>query len=89
MNFTGFSYEFHLFVTDCGMEHMGFEPTASTMRMLRAPNCANAPYRVVYHFSGKNQPFSKDFWRIADRNRSFPQNQYRFFTLNSLCASLL
>ena len=25
------------------MEHMGFEPTASTMRMLRAPNCANAP----------------------------------------------
>ena len=22
---------------------MGFEPTASTMRMLRAPNCANAP----------------------------------------------
>ena len=26
------------------LEHMGFEPTASTMRMLRAPNCANAPY---------------------------------------------
>ena len=25
------------------MEHMGFEPTASTMRMWRAPNCANAP----------------------------------------------
>ncbi len=22
---------------------MGFEPTTSTMRMLRAPNCANAP----------------------------------------------
>ncbi len=27
------------------MEHTGFEPVASTMRMLRAPNCANAPYR--------------------------------------------
>ena len=25
------------------MEHRGFEPLASTMRMLRAPNCANAP----------------------------------------------
>ncbi len=25
------------------MEHTGFEPVASTMRMLRAPNCANAP----------------------------------------------
>ena len=29
------------------MEHMGFEPTASTMRMLRAPNCANAPYKKM------------------------------------------
>ena len=27
----------------CTVEHMGFEPTASTMRMWRAPNCANAP----------------------------------------------
>ena len=27
------------------VEHTGFEPVASTMRMLRAPNCANAPYR--------------------------------------------
>ena len=26
------------------MEHTGFEPVALTMRMLRAPNCANAPY---------------------------------------------
>ena len=25
------------------VEHIGFEPTASTMRMWRAPNCANAP----------------------------------------------
>ncbi len=25
------------------MEHTGFEPVALTMRMLRAPNCANAP----------------------------------------------
>ena len=28
------------------MEHTGFEPVASTMRMLRAPNCANTP-RIV------------------------------------------
>ena len=25
------------------LEHIGFEPTASTMRMWRAPSCANAP----------------------------------------------
>ena len=25
------------------MEYTGFEPVASTMRMLRAPNCANTP----------------------------------------------
>ena len=25
------------------MEHTGFEPVTLTMRMLRAPNCANAP----------------------------------------------
>lgn len=25
------------------VEHTGVEPVASTMRMLRAPNCANAP----------------------------------------------
>ncbi len=29
------------------LEHMGFEPTASTMRMLRAPNCANAPHQSM------------------------------------------
>ena len=26
------------------MEHRGFEPLTSTMRTLRATNCANAPY---------------------------------------------
>ena len=33
------------------VEHRGFEPLASTMRMLRAPNCANAPcvhYNTVW-----------------------------------------
>ena len=38
---------------------MGFEPTASTMRMWRAPSCANAPYCTLYHrFSEKE---SKNF----------------------------
>ena len=38
---------------------MGFEPTASTMRMWRAPSCANAPYFTLYHrFSEKE---SKNF----------------------------
>ena len=29
------------------MEHTGFEPVTSTMRMVRAPNGANAPYQKV------------------------------------------
>ena len=37
------------------MEHRGFEPLASTMRMLRAPNCANTPYQyyITYFFRRK------------------------------------
>ena len=35
------------------VEHMGFEPTASTMRMWRAPNCANAPY--LRFFTGREK----------------------------------
>ena len=35
---------FHLFSV---LEHIGFEPTASTMRMWRAPSCANAPNTVI------------------------------------------
>lgn len=30
------------------MEYTGFEPVASTMRMLRAPNCANTPKKTNY-----------------------------------------
>ena len=29
------------------MEYTGFEPVASTMRMLRAPNCANTPMEDI------------------------------------------
>ena len=29
------------------MEYTGFEPVASTMRMWRAPNCANTPDHVI------------------------------------------
>ncbi len=32
------------------MEYTGFEPVASTMRMLRAPNCANTP-RLNYYIT--------------------------------------
>ena len=42
------------------MEHRGFEPLASTMRMLRAPNCANTPYRN-YSTNFKKR---KDFCQI-------------------------
>ncbi len=33
-----------LFLKSLWMEHRGFEPLTSTMRTLRATNCANAPY---------------------------------------------
>ena len=29
------------------MEYTGFEPVASTMRMWRAPNCANTPLKII------------------------------------------
>jgi hypothetical protein len=29
------------------VEHRGFEPLTSTLRTLRATNCANAPYEVL------------------------------------------
>ena len=29
------------------LEHMGFEPMASTMPLWRAPSCANAPIGVI------------------------------------------
>ena len=37
------------------MEHRGFEPLTSTMRTLRATNCANAPYNGWQPFDC--QPF--------------------------------
>ena len=33
----------HSWIMDFLVEYTGFEPVASTMRMLRAPNCANTP----------------------------------------------
>ena len=30
------------------MEHMGLEPTTSTLPVWRAPNCANAPKQMIY-----------------------------------------
>ena len=32
------------------MEYRGFEPLASTMRMLRAPNCANTPVKIISYW---------------------------------------
>ena len=33
----------HSWIMDFLVEYTGFEPVASTMRMLRAPSCANTP----------------------------------------------
>ena len=53
INHTGLSS-----TTTLKVEHRGFEPLASTMRMLRAPNCANAPYIYpFYHNFGKCKEF--------------------------------
>lgn len=31
------------------MEHTGLEPVTSTLPVWRAPSCANAPVRKLYH----------------------------------------
>ena len=43
------------------MEHTGFEPVASTMRMLRAPNCANAPHNYPFYH---NRRKSKEVFHL-------------------------
>ena len=40
----------HSWIMDFLVEYTGFEPVASTMRMLRAPNCANTP-RLDYYIT--------------------------------------
>lgn len=47
------------------MEHTGFEPVTSTMRMLRAPNCANAPQKILYHtiYINVHKNFKKIFFK--------------------------
>ena len=49
------------------MEHTGFEPVASTMRMLRAPNCANAPWvtNLQKNYSTHYGKWNKKFEKIA------------------------
>ena len=43
------------------MEYRGFEPLASTMRMLRAPNCANTPYHdYITIFFRRKEKFEKN-----------------------------
>ena len=47
------------------MEHMGFEPTTSTMQMWRAPNCANAPdRRFICGKNGSNGARTHDLSRV-------------------------
>ena len=49
------------------VEHTGFEPVASTMRMLRAPNCANAPWvsNLQKNYSTHYGKWNKKFGKIA------------------------
>ena len=41
--FTSFESIAHKYAVHKNMEYTGFEPVASTMRMWRAPSCANTP----------------------------------------------
>ena len=47
------------------MEYTGFEPVASTMRMLRAPNCANTPY-ILFWEAGCGFPHGNNGARTHD-----------------------
>lgn len=54
------------------MEHTGFEPVTSTMRMLRAPSCANAPWRSAV---------------TAMNDRADNGNRTRLSSLGSWCST--
>lgn len=44
------------------VEHRGFEPLTSTMRTLRATNCANAPYEICTgNDTETDEPYYKAF----------------------------
>ena len=48
------------------MEYTGFEPVASTMRMLRAPNCANTPYIIISGSRSFGFPYGNNGARTHD-----------------------
>ena len=48
------------------MEYTGVEPVASTMRMLRAPNCANTPYIIISGSRSFGFPYGNNGARTHD-----------------------
>ena len=60
------------------MEYRGFEPLASTMRMLRAPNCANTPSKIISH---RLYYYSTLFSKMKEQITNFCKNCYYSVTV--------
>ena len=72
------------------MEYTGFEPVASTMRMLRAPNCANTPY-ILFWEAGCGFPHGNNGARTHDLplvRRALSQLSYVSIFVKSIAASV-
>ena len=71
------------------VEHTGFEPVTSTLRTLRATNCANAPCAsiMIQQLSEKsNTPFGEKSGRSLTARRGGAQSPYRRSTSASASA---
>ena len=73
------------------MEYTGFEPVASTMRMLRAPNCANTPYIIISGSRSFGFPYGNNGARTHDLplvRRALSQLSYVSIFVKSIAASV-
>ena len=52
------------------VEHRGFEPLASTLPVLRAPNCANAPYMIDNSIILAGGVFVKGFFLFLEIDKN-------------------
>ena len=60
------------------MEYRGVEPLASTMRMLRAPNCANTPSKIISH---RLCYYSTLFSKMKEQITNFCEKLFLFDTV--------
>ena len=58
------------------VEHRGFEPLTSTLPVLRAPNCANAPFPIYY--TEKRQTCQGVFAKKKNAFEKYARRLYKY-----------